>query len=621
VSFPLAEIWDLTAGDFNNDGRLDLAFTQRYNDRRIHIYLNNPLLGFLPAPGSPMSLSNEPFELESSDFNNDGNLDLAVHIGVGGSVFTYLGTGSGEFNWNPQLQFPLGPLTSVKMTADDFNKDGNEDLALTKYEFGQDSILEVRLGAGNGTFTLFSQLIPEGHSPINMISSDFNLDGNRDLVHGMIYGTSLRSLQNDGAGNFSAVFGGPNTPTATQNPVTEDFNNDGEADFASIITTGSIYVLLHGGCGPTLTAATNIGVSRCGPPVPKVLGTFVEDDYSPQQMTIEITSTLPQGLTISNLTATGGKQIVGLVDASPNTPLGTHLFYLKITNPEGQYDFGTASLNVVDGTQPLTLSQPQNMTVFNDPDQCGAIVNYITPQASGGCTPVSTVCSPISGSMFQLGATNVTCTATDQAGNQATKTFSVTVIDNQAPKFNGISDIVVNAAPGQCSAVVNFNITASDNCSAVPVTTNPPSGSVFPAGTTVVTATAIDAAGNGATATFNVTVNGSGPATITTPVASPAVLGPPNHKMRNATIDYAVTPGCGGPVNCALSVTSNEPVNGPDDGDAAPDWEVVNPHKVRLRAERSGSGTGRIYTITITCTDAAGYQTTKTVTVTVPLDN
>ncbi len=189
------------------------------------------------------------------------------------------------------------------------------------------------------------------------------------------------------------------------------------------------------------------------------------------------------------------------------------------------------------------------------------------------------------------------------------------MIDNQAPKFNGISDIVVNAAPGQCSAVANFNVTASDNCSVVPVTTNPLSGSVFPAGTTVVTATAIDAAGNGATATFNVTVNGSGPATITTPVASPAVLGPPNHKMRNVTIDYAVTSGCGGPVTCALSVMSNEPVNGPDDGDAAPDWEVVNPHKVRLRAERSGNGTGRIYTITITCTDAAGYQTVKTVTV------
>ena len=618
VSIPLAEIWDLAAGDFNNDGRLDLAFTQRYNDQRLHIYLNNALLGFIPAPGSPKSLVNEPFEIESRDFNNDGNLDLAVQIES--NVFTYLGDGTGGFYLNLQLQFPIGPLHSVQMTADDFNKDGNEDLAITTYDFGQGTTFEVRLGAGNGTFSQ-SQLAAGGDAPVDLISADFNLDGNRDLVHGSIHAISLRSLQNDGAGTFSAVFHGPQTATASQRDTTADFNNDGEADFASINTTGSIYVMLHGGCAPTLTASTNIEVSRCGPPVPKVLGTFVDDDYSPQQMTIEVTSTLPVGMTISNLTATGGKQIVGLVDASPNSYLGTHGIYLRITNPEGQYGFGTVTFNIVDGVQPLSLSQPQNISVFNDPDQCGAIVNYITPQASGGCTPVSTVCAPLSGSLFQKGTTSVSCTAVDQAGNQATKTFSVTVIDNQAPKFNGISDIVVNAAPGQCSTVANFNVTASDNCSAVPVTTNPPSGSVFPAGTTVVTATAIDAAGNGSTATFNVTVNGSGPATITTPVASPAVLGPPNHKMRNVTIDYTVTPGCGGPVTCALSVTSNEPVNGPDDGDAAPDWEVVDPHKVRLRAERSGSGTGRIYTITITCTDAAGYQTTRTATVSVPLDN
>ncbi len=615
----VSDIWDLTAGDFNNDGRLDLAFTERYNDPRLHIYLNHALLGFVPAPSSPKSFVNAPYEIESRDFNNDGNLDLAVQIES--NVFTYLGDGNGEFNGNQQLQFPITPLPLVEMTADDFNKDGNEDLAITTYEPGPDTTtFEIRLGAGNGTFSQ-SQLEPGSHSPINLISTDFNLDGNRDLVHGSISGTSLSKHQNDGEGTFNSTLYGPGTPTAGQNPTTEDFNNDGEVDFASIITTGSIYVLLHGGCGPTLTVETNVGVSRCGPPAPNVLGTFMDDDYSPQQMTIEITSTLPQGLTISNLTATGGKQIVGLVDASPNTPLGTHLFYLKITNPEGQYDFGTASLNVVDGTQPLTLSQPQNMTVFNDPDQCGAVVNYITPQATGGCTPVSTVCTPVSGSMFQLGATNVTCTATDQAGNQASRSFTVNVLDNQAPKFGPISNIVVNAAPGQCSAVVNFNVTASDNCSAVPVTTSPLSGSVFQAGTTVVTATAIDAAGNGATTTFNVTVNGNGPATITTPTANPAVMWPPNHKMRAVNLDYTVTPGCGGPVSCALSVTSNEPTDGLGDGDTAPDWEIINPHKVRLRAERGDAGTGRIYTITITCTDAAGYQTMKTVTVAVPLNN
>ena len=54
------------------------------------------------------------------------------------------------------------------------------------------------------------------------------------------------------------------------------------------------------------------------------------------------------------------------------------------------------------------------------------------------------------------------------------------------------------------------------------------------------------------------------------------------------------------------------------DGDQAPDWEIVDRHRVRLRAERSGLGNGRIYTIAVTCTDAAGNATTRTTAVSVP---
>jgi uncharacterized repeat protein (TIGR01451 family) len=105
------------------------------------------------------------------------------------------------------------------------------------------------------------------------------------------------------------------------------------------------------------------------------------------------------------------------------------------------------------------------------------------------------------------------------------------------------------------------------------------------------------------------------PPTVSTPTADPSSLWPKNHKMRDVTINYTATDSCGG-VNCQITnITSNQPVDGTGDGDTSPDWEFVDEHHVRLRAESAGGSEGRIYTITVTCTDAAGNSTTKTVEV------
>ncbi len=85
---------------------------------------------------------------------------------------------------------------------------------------------------------------------------------------------------------------------------------------------------------------------------------------------------------------------------------------------------------------------------------------------------------------------------------------------------------------------------------------------------------------------------------IENPSVDKTSLWPPNHQMQDVTVNYDV--GC---ASCSLSVSSNEPINGTGDGDTDPDWEIVDAHHVRLRAERAATGTGRIYTITITCTN------------------
>src|SRR5829696_4777704 len=146
------------------------------------------------------------------------------------------------------------------------------------------------------------------------------------------------------------------------------------------------------------------------------------------------------------------------------------------------------------------ITCPANITVSNDPNQCGAVVNYPAPTTTGDCGTIT--CSPASGSFFPVGTTTVTCTAT-----MATCTFTITVNDTQPPTITCPANITaVTATVTDPCVVVNFTTTASDNCPGVVVVCNPPSGSCFPVGVTTVTCTATDTAGNTVTCTFTVTV-------------------------------------------------------------------------------------------------------------------
>jgi len=97
---------------------------------------------------------------------------------------------------------------------------------------------------------------------------------------------------------------------------------------------------------------------------------------------------------------------------------------------------------------------------------------------------------------------------------------------------------------------------------------------------------------------------------------TPSTIKVPNHKMVDVTLTYSTSDVTGAPA-CSIVVTSNEPINGPGDGNTTVDWQVLDATHVRVRAERSGAGTGRIYSIHVTCSDASGNRTTRTGIVTV----
>jgi uncharacterized lipoprotein YddW (UPF0748 family) len=162
------------------------------------------------------------------------------------------------------------------------------------------------------------------------------------------------------------------------------------------------------------------------------------------------------------------------------------------------------------------------------------------------------------------------------------------------------------------SAVINDGAASS---SPVTVTQSPEPGSVISGSSpSLVTITAMDKGGNSAACSFTLTAQDLLAPVITAVTVDPAVLEVPNHKMRMVTVGYETADNCG-PVTPSLSVTSNEPVDG------EPDWEIIDEHRLKLRAERLGTGTGRVYTITIRATDASGNSAAQDITVAVPHDN
>ncbi|HEX7317233.1 MAG TPA: Ig-like domain-containing protein [Pyrinomonadaceae bacterium] len=197
---------------------------------------------------------------------------------------------------------------------------------------------------------------------------------------------------------------------------------------------------------------------------------------------------------------------------------------------------GALKFTVLDNVAPV-LHAPSDITL-EATSPAGAVATY-TATAEDNLEGALTVTFSIpSGSTFALGTTEVTATATDSAGNTTTATFKVTVRDTTAPTLSCPSDIVVAAAPGASTAVVNFNPAASDSASVVTLTSSPASGSLFPVGVTTVNVTAKDAAGNTSTCSFTVTVRSAPVVTV-----APASVQYSDAVTLQANVNAAQFPG------------------------------------------------------------------------------
>ena len=241
----------LQAGDFNHDGKLDLASVPSGSGTFIQVLLGNGD-GTFESPVN-YSVNVAPRELSIADFNGDGKLDLAVvNAGYssqpGHTVSILLGNGDGTFQ--PQTEFQVG-YQPFAITAADFNGDGHVDLATANYLDGTVSVL---FGKGDGTFRA-SGTYTAGHpfAPYGITSVVFSRGGKPGLAVGTLSG--IYTLVNKGDGTFHAAEG--YGPGASQ-LVTGDFNGDGRADLgfsAGLYDTDSgVGVLLGLGNGAFATS-------------------------------------------------------------------------------------------------------------------------------------------------------------------------------------------------------------------------------------------------------------------------------------------------------------------------------------------------------------------------------
>lgn len=190
----------------------------------------------------PIFVGKQPGSLASGDFDGDGKLDLAVANQGGNSVSILLGDGKGDYKSSLEIPMPSGAGT---VTAGDWNLDGNVDVTVLSPRSGGITVL---FGDGAGRFGS-AAYFASGTSPTALTVGDWNHDAKQDFAIVNHAGHDVSILLGDGAGGFApathfAVSAGPRELTAA------DLNRDGNVDLAILDDSDrSVYILLGDGAG------------------------------------------------------------------------------------------------------------------------------------------------------------------------------------------------------------------------------------------------------------------------------------------------------------------------------------------------------------------------------------
>jgi hypothetical protein len=237
----------VAVGDFNRDGKIDVAVAN-VTSNTISILLGNGDGTF--QTNVDYATGTGPQGVGIGDFNGDGKLDLAVNdlncpnfpVCGPGMVSILLGNGDGTFRTH--VEYPTGP-TPDSLAVGDFNGDGHLDLVTANGNFGTNNTVSVLLGNGDGTFQPNVDYAT-GTAPSFVALGDLNGDGKIDMAVANAVSNTVSVLLGNGDGTFQPNIDFPGGPGAN-GIAAGDFNGDGRLDLviADFSPANTIFVLLQ----------------------------------------------------------------------------------------------------------------------------------------------------------------------------------------------------------------------------------------------------------------------------------------------------------------------------------------------------------------------------------------
>lgn len=218
----------IAAADFTGDGRADLAGLNFVNNAPGGVAVwrrsgTNP--NFDLSPVTTLGITNFT-DAALGDFDNDGRQDLATATFNSPNISIYRGLGGGNFANPATAVLNNGNTTNGRIIAADFTGDGNTDLIVANNSISAFSLLP---GAGNGSFAAAVDF-PLGFIPGRFAVGDFNNDGRIDLAMTAPNSISIYLRNAANSGFETAVNVSPFASVSSF--VVGDFNNDGRDDFA-----------------------------------------------------------------------------------------------------------------------------------------------------------------------------------------------------------------------------------------------------------------------------------------------------------------------------------------------------------------------------------------------------